>query len=65
MDTHSTSSNQGCSRFPIMLEPGAWEIANSIKMFKTGPQMDNNNNNNNNNNNAVFNCQQLQTCKTK
>ena len=37
------TSDQGCPRFPVMPGPGAWEIANSIKMFKTGPQMDNNN----------------------
>ena len=50
------TSNRGCPRFPIMPVPGAWEIANSINMFKTGPQMDNN---------VVFNCQKLLACKTK
>ena len=37
------TSDQGCPRFPVMPWPGAWEIANSIKMFKMGPQMNNNN----------------------
>ena len=52
------TSDQGCPQFPVMPGPGAWVIANSIKMFKTGPQMDNNND-------FFFNCQKVQTCKTK